>query len=154
MTNFIADNKGNSYLWAAFIIIIFSMFTAVIYNVIYIYTTINTARNDLERAAVVTVNENLINENVRDLNYSIPTDLAIVSFYDNLDSLGYQNTNNVYIKKENDKAHHSISNITISIDDDLMEIDATLTIPLLWQIESISEVEMLLHTISRVYSYD
>ena len=154
MTKFIKDNKGNSYLWAAFIIIIFSMFTAVIYNVIYIYTTVNLARDDLERATVVTVNENLINENVRDLNYSIPTDMAIISFYNNLDSLGYQNVNDIYIKKENDKALHSISEITIAIDDDLMEIDADLTIPLLWQIESISEVKIPIHTISRVYSFD
>ena len=154
MKKFIKDNKGNSYLWAAFIIIIFSMFTAVIYNVIYIYTTVNTARDDLERAAVVTVNENLINENVRDLNYSIPSNMAIDSFYDNLDSLGYNNTNNIYTKIENDKAYHSISNITISIDDELMEIDADLTIPLIWQIKSISEIRVPLHSISRVYSYD
>jgi len=154
MTKFLKDNKGNSYIWAAFIIIIFSMFTAVIYNVIYIYTTVNTARDDLERAAVVTVNENLINENVRDLNYSIPSNMAIVSFYDNLDSLGYNNTNNIYTKIENDKAYHSISNITISIDDELMEIDADLTIPLIWQIKSISEIRVPLHSISRVYSYD
>ena len=154
MKKFLKDNKGNSYIWVAFIIIIFSMFTAVIYNVIYIYTTVNAARYDLERAAVVTVNENLINENVRDLNYSIPSNMAIVSFYDNLDSLGYNNTNNIYTKIENDKAHYSISNITISIDGELMEIDADLTIPLIWQIESISEIKVPLHSISRVYSYD
>lgn len=154
MIRFFKDIKGSSYLWAAFILLIFSMFTAVIYNIIYIYTIVNSARDDLERATVVTVNENLINENVRDLNYSIPTDMAIVSFYNNLDSLGYQNVNDIYIKKENDKALHSISDITISIDDDLMEIDADLTIPLLWQIESISEVKIPIHTISRVYSFD
>ena len=152
--NLITDNQGNSYLWVAFSILILSIFTAVIYNIIFIYTIINTATYDLERVSVITVNETLVNANVRDLNHTIHEIPATQHFFDNLSNLGYQEISGAYVKKENDKEFYCISNIELSFIGELMKIKADLTIPLLWEIDSVSEIVIPIKTLSRVYYFE
>lgn len=152
--NLITDTQGNSYLWVAFSILILTVLTVVIYNIIFVYTTINTAKHDLERVSIITVNETLINANVRDLNHTIPEISATQHFFDNLSNLGYQQISGAYVKKENDKELYRISNIKLSFNGELMEIKADLTITLLWEIDSVSEIVIPIKTLSRVYYFE
>lgn len=145
------DENGNTFIWAAVIILALCMLMAVVYNVIFIYTNVNTAKLDMERATVVTVNESLINENVRDLIHAIPETLAVDYFYSNLENAGYIKSGSTYIKKENGQEKYSISNIELTFDGELMEITADFSIPLLWEIGDISEIIIPIKMLSRVY---
>lgn len=149
--NLMQDENGNTFIWAAIIILALCMLMAVVYNVIFIYTNVNTAKLDMERATVVTVNESLINENVRDLIHAIPESPAIDYFYANLEDAGYIKSGNTYFKKENGQEKYSISNIELTFDGEQMEITADFSIPLLWEIGDISEIVIPIKTLSRVY---
>ncbi len=152
--SFINEEKGSAYLWAVIVILMLCMLTVVVYNIIFIYTNFNNAKNELERAAVVTVNGSLENENVRDLIFDIPKENATALFYDNLQNAGYILNGNSYIKTEDGKEKYRIENIELEFEGELMEIKATIAIPLIWQMEDITTIDIPVKLLSRVYYID
>ncbi|HBG22478.1 MAG TPA: hypothetical protein DDW83_04385, partial [Peptococcaceae bacterium] len=66
MKRFMKDMQGSTIIWVAFAILILFTLSFVIYTGLMVYTKYMACEAKLERAAVIAVDLNMENSNVRD----------------------------------------------------------------------------------------
>jgi hypothetical protein len=155
MRRFVQDTRGNASLWAAFIAIILCMLSVVAYTGATLYSTYQTAQTELERAANISVDACLINANVRDLLLNIPAADSTQDVNENLVQEGYaQGSDGDWERMENGKICYSLKDLQITVSGEMLNITATVSIPLPWVVGNISSVNIPIHVESKVLYID
>jgi len=151
MRRFIHDTRGNSSLWAAYIAIILCMLSAVAYTGTTLYSTYQAAQTELERAANISVDSSLANKNVRDLLLDIPETDSLQALDDNLVQAGYvQESESNWVQTINGKIYYSLEDLQVSVAGEVLDITATVSMPLPWIVGNTTSVDLPIHVESRV----
>ena len=134
MKRFWKDNTGSAPIWAAFLILILITLSVVVYSGVMIYAKYQACETEMQRAATITVDRNLFNANVRDLELDVPAVSAEDDFYDNLTQTGWTMEHGCWNRYEDRHLIYSLEDMTVEIEDQTMRISAALAIPLPWDI--------------------
>lgn len=145
------DTHGSAPLWVAFITIVLCMLSIVAYTCATLYSTYQAAQTELERAANISVDHSLVNKNVRDLLLDIPETDSVKTLEDNLIQAGYvQESEYTWERTVNGKTYYTLKDMQVSVSREVLDIMATVSMPLPWVVGSISSVDLPIHVESRV----
>ena len=154
MKKFISDTRGSSTLLSAFMVLALCLIAVVVYSVMMVYTNYQTAHAELERAAIITVDENMLNPNVRDLELDIPK-TALEDIEDNLISSGlYQKSESIWEKTSGEKSIYELKDITVSVYDRCLDVSGKFVMPLRWSFGEYSEIIIPITIRARVLYLD
>lgn len=150
MKRFWKDNTGSALIWAVFLILILMTLSAVVYAGVTVYTKYQACETEIQRAATVTVNRNILNSNVRDLILDVPTESTEELLFANLIETDWTLEAGCWNRYENEKLIYSLEDVSVAIDGKTMSISATLVIPLPWDIGDLSKVHIPMNVRSSV----
>jgi hypothetical protein len=151
MKKFIKDTRGSAPLWAAFIAIILCMLSVVAYSGAAIFSKYQTAQTELERTANISIDHSLINSNVRDLLLDIPTAGSIQALENNMVQVGYiKDSDGDWVRSEGSKTYYSLKDLQVTVSGELLNIAATVSMPLPWDVGGIAFVNLPIHVESKV----
>ena len=123
----------------AFIAIVLCMLSIVAYTGATLYSTYQAAQTELERAANISVDHSLMNKNVRDLLLDIPETDSMQAVNDNLIQAGYiQESEDSWVRTVNGKTYYSLKDMQVSVTGEVLDITATVSMPLPWDVGSIT----------------
>jgi hypothetical protein len=126
------QKTGSAPLWTIFIAIILISFSLLIYTTMSLRTNYMQAQTELERAVNVSIDINLQNQSVRDIQ--ITPDLLSVkaSLEQNLAALGYEKLSDTnWRMKKADKTIYSLTNLQLIQEQDQIHLWGELEISLL-----------------------
>lgn len=150
MKHFIKDNTGSALIWTIFLILILITLSVVVYSGVTVYAKYQSCETEVQRAATVTVDKNMENANVRDLILDVPAESAVESFYSNMIDTGFILEGGNWNRYKNDRPIYSLEDMTVDVENKTVSINATLAIPLPWDIGGMSEVSIPLNVRSSV----
>ena len=154
MKKFISDTRGSSTLLSAFMVLVLCLIAVVVYSIMMVYTNYQTARTELERAAIITVDENMLNPNVRDLELDIPQK-ALEDIENNLISSGlYQKSEASWQKLNCETLVYELKDITVDVYDRCLDVSGKFVMPLPWPFGEYSEITIPITIRSRVLYLD
>lgn len=151
MKHFVRDMRGSTPIWAAFAILILFTLSFVVYAGLTVYTNYMTCETELERATVIAVDSNMENENVRDVNIGIPVQPTQADLESNLAVADFIKSGSQSWKKyEGDKLLYEIKNLTITVENEQIELSGLFVMPLPWTVGGQNEVEIPITARSRI----
>ena len=154
MKKFISDTRGSSTLLSAFMVVSLCLIAVVIYSVMMVYANYQTASAELERAAIITIDENMLNPNVRDLELDIPHK-ALEDIEDNLTSSGlHQSSEDVWQKLNGTTLVYELKDISVDVYDRCLDVSGKFVMPLRWSFGEYSEITIPITIRSRVLYLD
>ena len=142
MKRFLREQDGSSPLWAVFIILALCVLSVVVYSCVTVYAKYQTAEDELQRAATVTVDSAMENSNVRDMVLDVPAEPAEATFRDNMIASGWIQEDGDWVKRPGGKLMCCLENMQIEISDKTMHINAVFVMPLPWAIGGIGVVSV------------
>ena len=142
MKRFWKDDSGSALLWMVFLILILITLSAVSYAGVTVYAKYQTCETEVQRAATVTVDRNMLNTNVRDLILDVPAESAEESFYASLTETGWTLEDGCWNRYEGEKSVYSLEDMSVAIDGKTVSISAMMVIPLPWEIGDIGKVSI------------
>jgi len=154
MKRFWKDNTGSALIWSVFIILILMSLSAVVYAGMTVYSKYQDCETEVQRAAIITVDKNMLNANVRDLLLDVPAESAEESFYSNLIEAGWTLENGCWNWYEDGKSVYSLEDMFVDVDGKTVSISATMAIPLPWDIGDLSIVRFPINVRSSVLYID
>jgi hypothetical protein len=120
-------------LWTFFIAAVLVSFSILIYTWMIVQSKYQLAITEIERAANVALDTNLINPMVRDIQLAVPLIEVETSFEANLRDAGFfLSGDRTWLRKKDDQVIYSIHDCTINLNDDQYVLTATLQIPMRW----------------------
>ncbi len=150
MKRFWRDDTGSSLLWMVFLILILITLSAVAYAGVTVYAKYQACEAEVQRAATITVDKNMLNANVRDLILDVPADTAEESFYASLTDTGWTLEDGCWNRYEDGKAVYGLEDMSVVVDGKTVSISATMVIPIPWEIGDISKVSIPMNVRSSV----
>ena len=150
MKRFWKDNSGSALIWVVFLILILMTLSAVVYAGVTVYAKYQACETEVQRAATVTVDKNMLNANVRDLILDVPAECAEESFYVSLTEIGWTLEDGCWNRYEDERLIYSLENMTVEVEGKTMGISATIVIPLPWEIGDIGIVRIPMNVRSSV----
>lgn len=150
MKRFWIDDTGSALIWMVFLILVLITLSAVAYAGVTVYAKYQARETEVQRAATVTMDKNMINANVRDLILDVPAESAEESFYVSLTEGGWTLEDGCWNRYEGEKAVYSLEDMSVVVDGKTMSISATMVIPLPWEIGDISKVSIPMNVRSSV----
>ena len=125
--------RGSASLWTFFIAAVLISFSILIYTGMTVQSKYQLAITEIERAANVALDANLINPIVRDIQLAVPLLEVETSFEANLRDAGFfLSGDRTWLRKKDDQVIYSIYNCNINQNDDQYVLTATLQIPMPW----------------------
>lgn len=126
------QKTGSAPLWTIFIAILLISFSLLIYTAMSLRSNYIQAQTELERAANVSININLQNQSVRDIQMKPDLSSVRSSLEQNLIDLGYiKQDNNTWLRKNDHKTIYTLENLTLGEDGDQVVLSGELNISLL-----------------------
>ncbi len=150
MKRFWKDDTGSALIWMVILILILITLSAVAYAGVTVYAKYQTCETEIQRAATVTVDKNMLNANVRDLILDVPTESAEESFYASLTETGWALEDECWNRYEDGKSVYSLEDIFVTVDGKTVSISATMVIPLPWEIGAVGKVSIPMNVRSSV----
>ena len=154
MKRFWKDNTGSALIWSVFIILILMTLSAVVYTGITVYSKYQDCETEVQRAAIITVDKNMLNANVRDLLLDVPAEYAEESFYASLTEAGWALENGCWDRYEDGKYVYSLEDMFVDVDGKMVSISATMAIPLPLDIGDLSIIRLPINVRSSVLYID
>ena len=154
MKRFWKDNAGSALIWSVFLILILMTLSTVVYAGAIVYAKYQTCETEVQRAATVTVDKNMLNANVRDLMLDVPVESAEKSFFVCLTETGWTLESGCWNRYEGGKLIYSLEDMTVEVEGKSMSISATMAIPLPWDIGDLSIVRISMNVRSSVLYID
>lgn len=150
MKRFVRDTRGSTPIWAAFIILILITLSFVVYAGVTVCTNYMTCETEVERAAVIAVDSNMKNENVRDVSIDIPAQPTQTDVESNLAVAGFVKSGSQSWKKyKGDKLLYEIRNLTVTVENERIKLSGLFVMPLPWTVGGQTEVEIPITVRSR-----
>ena len=150
MKRFWKEDTGSALIWMVFLILILITLSAVVYAGVTVYAKYQNCETEVQRAATVTVDKNMLNANVRDLILDVPSESAKVSFFACLTEAGWTLEGGFWNRNEGGKLIYSLDDMTVEVEGKSMSISATLAIPLPWDIGDLSIVRIPINVRSSI----
>lgn len=151
MKRLVKDTRGSTPIWAAFAILILFTLSFVVYSGVMVYTNYMTCETELEHAAVIAVDSNMENENVRDVMIDIPVQPTQSDVDRNLAAVGFVKSGSQNWKKyDGDKLLYEIRNLTVTVENEQMKLSGLFVMPLPWTVGGQTEVEIPITVRSRI----
>ena len=155
MKRFIKDTQGSTSLLAAFLAAALCILAVVVYAGAMVYSNYQTARTDLERAAIVSIDKNMLNPNVRDLEFNIPENTALAEFENNLTLIGLDQESNGTWQRFNDQALvYEFQDLSPSVHGEWLDVTGVFVMSVLWSFGDITEVSIPITVRSKVLYLD
>ena len=150
MKKFIMNTQGNASLLSIFLVMILCVFSIVIYSVVMVYANYQTAYTELERAAIITVDENMFNPNVRDLEFDIPQ-TALTDVEENLISCGlYKEPDGTWKRANDRRLVYELKDLNVTLQEECLYLSVMFAMPLPWHITEQTEVTLPITVRSKV----
>jgi len=125
--------RGSASLWTFFIAVVLISFSILIYTVMTVQSKYQLAITEIERAANVALDTNLINPMVRDIQLVVPLTDVETSFETNLRDAGFLlSEDGTWLRQKDGLVFYSIHNCSMVQDGDQYVLLATLQIPIPW----------------------
>lgn len=125
--------RGSASLWTFFIAAVLISFSILIYTGMIVQSKYQLAITEIERAANIALDANLINPMVRDIQLAVPLMEVETSFEANLRDAGFLlSEDSTWLRQKDDQVIYSIHNCSMIQDGDQYVLTATLQIPLPW----------------------
>lgn len=151
MKRLVKDTRGSTPIWAAFAILILFTMSFVVYAGVMVYTNYMTCETELERAAVIAVDSNIENENIRDVMIDIPVQPTQSDVESNLAAAGFvKSGGQSWEKYKGDKLLYEIGNLTVTLENERMKLSGLFVMPLPWTVGGQTEVEIPITARSRI----
>ena len=128
------DQSGLMYLLLVFIIIAIGMVSIIGYSISMTQSIYQQAGRTLERAGNISVIITKQDENIRDINLGLTNDSIKNAFEQNLLNEGLVRSGAGWEYDNQGRMIYSLQNINLSVNGDVMQINAQMIIPLLWNI--------------------
>lgn len=145
--------RGSASLWTFFIAAILISFSVLIYSGMTIQSKYQQAINEIERAANIALDANLVNPLVRDIQLPVPVQDVKSQFEANLRDAGFSFADEgLWIRQKDGRTVYSIDDYSLNQDGERYLITATLNIPLPWG--SLQAVRLPVKTIVQVLFLD
>jgi len=145
--------RGSASLWTFFIATILISFSVLVYSGMTIQSKYQQAVNEIERAANIALDANLVNPMVRDIQLAVPIQEVNYHFEANLQKAGYSFVGEGnWIRQVDGRTVYSLSNYSLDQGGDRYVLTATLKIPLPWG--SLSAVSLPAQTTVQVLFLD
>ena len=126
------QKTGSAPLWTIFIAILLISFSLLIYTTMSLRSNYLQAQAELERAANVSIDINLQNQSVRDIQITPDLPSVKASLEQNLVDLGYEKVSDTsWRMKKADKTIYSLTNLQLIQDQDQIHLWGELEISLL-----------------------
>jgi hypothetical protein len=130
--NSIRQKTGSAPLWTIFIAIMLISFSLLIYTAMSLRNNYLQAQTELERAANVSINVNMQNQSVRDIQITPDLPSVKASLEQNLAALGYEKLSDTnWRMKKADKTIYSLTNLQLIQEQDQIHLWGELEISLL-----------------------
>jgi len=154
MKRFLSDTNGNTSLFAVFIAAVICTLAVIVYSAMMIYSNFQTARTELERAGIITIDTNMLNPNVRDLELNIPQE-ALADLESNFTASGLiKESEDVWQRFNNDKLVYEFRDLNVSVHNECLDISGCFIMPLPWSFGDQMEVTMPVTTRAKVIYLD
>lgn len=140
MKRFLKDQRGNTVIGTVFLILILFTLSFVVYGAITIYSKYQSCETELERAVVVTVDQSMVNKDVRDMELDIPAASAATALEENLTAMGWTRKDGSWVKEANGRSLYRLEGLKVSVDGRRLEITASCVLSLPWEIGGVQEV--------------
>ena len=125
--------RGSASLWTFFIAAVLISFSILIYTGMTVQSKYQLAITEIERAANIALDANLINPMVRDIRLAVPLTEVETSFDANLRDAGFLlSGDGSWIRYKDDRVVYSIHSCSMNLQGDQYVLTATLQIPLPW----------------------
>lgn len=155
MKRFFQDTRGSALIWAAFALLILFTLSFVVYTGLMVYTKYSACETELERAAVIAVDMNMENSNIRDVYINIPKQPALTDLENNLIAAGLvQSSSHAWKKLEDDELLYEIRSLNVTVHDEWVELSGLFSMPLPWTIGGQTEISIPIAVRSRVIFLD
>ena len=124
---------GSASLWTFFIAAVLISFSILIYTGMAVQSKYQLAVIEIERAANIALDANLINPMVRDIQLVVPITDVKTSFEANLRNAGFLlSGDGTWLRQMDDRVVYSIHSCSMNLQGDQYVLTATLQIPLPW----------------------
>ena len=138
---FVAQQSGSAVLWTAFIAIVLISFSLLIYTGMTVQTNYRQAQTELERAANISLDVNLKNPAVRDIQLGVPISSVQTKLDENLLKAGFaRNIDDDWQRLKNEKAVYTLKNLQMLQQGEQYQVSGMLKMPLLWGPETAVEI--------------
>ena len=128
----IRHKTGSAPLWTIFIAILLISFSLLIYTAMSLRTNYMQAQTELERAANVSINVNMQNQSVRDIQITPDLPSIKASLEQNLVDLGYEKVSDTnWRMTKADKTIHLLKDLQLIQDQNQIHLQGELEISLL-----------------------
>lgn len=154
MKRFWKDRTGSTPILAAFLILILMTLSVVVYTGVMVYAKYQACETEIQRAATITVDRNLFNANVRDLELDVPAVSAGDDFYENLTQTGWTMEDGCRNRYKDRHLIYSLEDMTVDIEGQAIRISATFAILLPWDIGGMIKVHIPVSVRSSVLYID
>jgi len=142
MKRFWKEESGSALIWMFFLILILITLSAMVYAGVTVYAKYQACETEVQRAATVTVDKNMLNANVRDLILDVPVESAEESFFASLVEMGWTLENGCWNRYEDGKTVYKLEDMSVDVDGKTVNISATMVIPLPWEMGDIGKVSI------------
>jgi len=126
------QKTGSAPLWTIFIAILLISFSLLIYTAMSLRTNYMQAQSELERAANISINVNVQNQSVRDIQMKPDLSSVKSSLEQNLTDVGYEKISDTrWRMKKADKTIYTLQNLQLKQNQDQILLQGQLEISLL-----------------------
>lgn len=123
---------GSAPLWTIFIAILLISFSLLIYTAMSLRSNYMQAQNELERTANISINVNVQNQSVRDIQMKPDLSSVKSSLEQNLTDVGYEKlSDSSWRMKKADKTVYTLQNLQLIQNQDQILLQGELEISLL-----------------------
>lgn len=124
------DRRGSALLWVLFLILIFFMLAAVLYNVFSVSVNYSSVRDELTRCTSVSLDANVVNSKLRDTITDVDSQPVLDVLWQNLLESGWTQDGNAWVKRSGEKIVCRLSGVSVSVTGSRLHLTATARIPL------------------------
>lgn len=155
MKRLIKDTRGSTSLLAAFLAAVLCILAVVVYAGMMVYSNYQTARTDLERAAIVSIDKNMLNPNVRDLEFNIPENTALEAFESNLTLSGFElGADGVWQRVNDQTLVYEFRELNPMVHGEWLDVTGVFVMPVPWSFGDMTEVTIPITVRSKVLYLD
>jgi hypothetical protein len=127
------ERRGSASLWTFFVAAVLIAFSVLIYTGMTVQNKYLQAMNEIERAANISLDANLSNPMVRDIQLSVPLGEVESQFEANLLEAGFSySSDQIWIRQKDGRTVYSICDYSFNQDGERYLLTATLNITLPW----------------------
>ena len=149
------NERGNSILLSAFLLLAMMMISLVIYTISLVYTKYQAAQVELERAGSVSVDRNMKNDNIRDLALDVPTVATEQAVKNNLMNTGWEEeTAGRWVRTGGSDEIYTVSDLTATINTGWIDITGIWSMPLPWLANTLPAIQIPIAVKSKVLYID